>query len=200
MSSAKRELRFPVSEKAGDVKDASLKSPPGMDGIVIDVKVFSRQERTDRTKKFEKAGERYTPTLQKIDAKITKEMTGAQLSLAVLVELREKALAYALFNLQERGRMFIRPGEEVYEGQVVGLHSRDNDLTVNPLKAKQLTNIRAAGKDDNVLLAAPQRMTLELGLEFIADDELLEITPRHVRIRKRYLKGFERKRASRLAS
>ncbi len=111
-----------------------------------------------------------------------------------------KVLAYALFNLQERGRMFIRPGEEVYEGQVVGLHNRDNDLTVNPLKAKQLTNIRAAGKDDNVLLAAPQRVTLELGLEFIADDELLEITPRHVRIRKRYLKGFERKRASRLAS
>ena len=111
-----------------------------------------------------------------------------------------KVLAYALFNLQERGRMFIRPGEEVYEGQVVGLHSRDNDLTVNPLKAKQLTNIRAAGKDDNVLLAAPQRMTLELGLEFIADDELLEITPRHVRVRKRHLKEFERKRASRLAS
>ncbi|MDH3378850.1 MAG: translational GTPase TypA [Gammaproteobacteria bacterium] len=111
-----------------------------------------------------------------------------------------KVLAYALFNLQERGRMFVRPGEEVYEGQVVGLHSRDNDLTVNPLKAKQLTNIRAAGKDDNVLLAAPQRVTLELGLELIADDELLEITPRNVRVRKRHLKEFERKRASRLAS
>lgn len=111
-----------------------------------------------------------------------------------------KALAYALFNLQERGRLFIAPGEEVYEGQVVGLHSRDNDLTVNPMKAKQLTNIRAAAKDENVLLAAPQRMTLELGLEFIEDDELLEITPKHIRVRKRFLKGHERKRASRLAS
>ena len=111
-----------------------------------------------------------------------------------------KALAYALFNLQERGRLFIAPGEDVYEGQVIGLHSRDNDLTVNPMKAKQLTNIRAAGKDDNVLLNSPLRMTLELGLEFIEDDELLEITPKHIRVRKRFLKEYERKRASRLAS
>ncbi len=111
-----------------------------------------------------------------------------------------KALAYALFNLQERGRLFIEPGHEVYEGQVIGLHSRDNDLTVNPMKAKQLTNIRAAGKDDNVSLAAPMRITLELGLEFIGDDELLEISPNHIRIRKQFLKEYERKRASRLAS
>ena len=108
-----------------------------------------------------------------------------------------KALAYALFNLQERGRMLIGPGDEVYEGQVIGIHSRANDLTVNPLKAKQLTNIRAAGKDDNVLLNPPVCLTLEQGLEFIGDDELMEITPSHIRIRKRYLKEFERKRASR---
>ena len=111
-----------------------------------------------------------------------------------------RSLAYALFNLQERGRMLIGPGEEVYEGQVIGIHSRANDLTVNPLKAKQLTNIRAAGKDDNVLLNPSIRMTLEQGLEFIEDDELMEITPSHIRIRKRFLKGFERKRASRKPS
>ncbi len=110
-----------------------------------------------------------------------------------------KTLAYALFNLQERGRLFVAPGEEVYEGQVVGIHSRANDLTVNPLKAKQLTNIRAAGKDDNVLLSAPLRLSLEQALEFIEDDELLEITPAHIRIRKRHLKEHERKRANRLA-
>jgi GTP-binding protein len=108
-----------------------------------------------------------------------------------------KALAYALFNLQERGRLLIGPGDEVYGGQVVGIHSRANDLTVNPLKAKQLTNIRAAGKDDNVLLNPPIRMTLEQGLEFIEDDELMEITPSSIRIRKRHLKEHERKRASR---
>ncbi len=108
-----------------------------------------------------------------------------------------KALAYSLFNLQERGRLLIGPGDEVYEGQVIGIHSRANDLTVNPLKAKQLTNIRAAGKDDNVLLNPPLRMTLEQGLEFAEDDELMEITPSHIRIRKRHLREFERKRATR---
>ena len=111
-----------------------------------------------------------------------------------------RSLAYGLFNLQERGRMLIGPGEEVYEGQVIGIHSRANDLTVNPLKAKQLTNIRAAGKDDNVLLNPSIRLTLEQGLEFIEDDELMEITPSHIRIRKRFLKEFERKRASRRLS
>lgn len=108
-----------------------------------------------------------------------------------------KTLAYALFNLQERGRLMVGAGEEVYEGQVVGIHSRVNDLTVNPLKAKQLTNIRAAAKDENTVLDAPMRMGLEQALEFIDDDELLEITPLHIRIRKRYLKEYERKRAAR---
>ena len=108
-----------------------------------------------------------------------------------------KALAYALFNLQERGRLFIAPGDDVYEGQVIGEHSRDNDLTVNPLKAKQLTNIRAAGKDDSILLTPPVRFSLEQAMEFINDDELVEVTPGNIRLRKRFLKESDRKRASR---
>ncbi len=108
-----------------------------------------------------------------------------------------KALAYALFNLQERGRLLIGPGDQVYEGQVVGIHQRGNDLTVNPLKAKQLTNIRAAAKDENVLLTPALRMSLEQALEFIEEDELIEITPAAIRIRKLYLKEHERRRAER---
>ncbi len=108
-----------------------------------------------------------------------------------------RALGYALFNLQERGRMLIAPGTEVYEGMVVGIHSRDNDLVVNPMKAKQLTNIRAAGSDENILLTPPVRFTLEQALEFIEDDELVEVTPRHIRIRKKLLREPDRKRAAR---
>jgi GTP-binding protein len=108
-----------------------------------------------------------------------------------------KVLGYALMNLQERGRLVVKPGEEVYEGQIVGIHARENDLTVNPLKAKQLTNIRAAGKDDNVLLTPPVVFSLEQALEFIADDELVEITPAAIRLRKRFLKEHERKRFGR---
>jgi len=108
-----------------------------------------------------------------------------------------KALGYALFNLQERGRLFIGPGEEVYDGMIIGIHSRGNDLVVNPLKAKQLTNIRAAGTDENILLTPPVRMSLEQALEFIDDDELVEVTPHHLRLRKKLLKEHERKRASR---
>ncbi|HXF07247.1 MAG TPA: translational GTPase TypA [Candidatus Acidoferrales bacterium] len=108
-----------------------------------------------------------------------------------------KALAYALFNLQERGRLFIGHGEEVYEGMIIGIHSRDNDLVVNPLKAKQLTNIRAAGSDENIILTPPIRLTLEQALEFIDDDELVEVTPKAIRVRKRFLKEHERKRLAR---
>jgi len=106
-------------------------------------------------------------------------------------------VAYALFSLQDRGKLFVGPGEEVYEGMIVGLHSRENDLVVNPLKKKQLTNIRAAGKDDALLLTPPVRMSLEQALEFLADDELLEVTPDSIRLRKRLLKEHERKRAGR---
>ena len=109
-----------------------------------------------------------------------------------------KALAFALFYLQERGRMFIKPNSEVYEGQIIGLHSRDNDLTVNPLKGKQLTNVRASGKDDAIVLETPIKLTLESAIEVIDDDELVEITPNNIRIRKMKLKEHERKTASRL--
>ena len=108
-----------------------------------------------------------------------------------------KALGFAIFNLQDRGKMMIEPTVMVYEGQVVGIHSRDNDLTVNPLKGKQLTNVRASGKDDAIQLVPPVKHTLESALEFIDDDELVEITPETIRIRKRYLLEHERKRASR---
>jgi GTP-binding protein len=110
---------------------------------------------------------------------------------------RDADHAAALFNLQERGRMMIGPGEAVYEGMVVGIHNRGNDLVVNPMKAKQLTNVRAAGSDENILLSPPVRMTLEQALEFIDDDELVEITPAAIRVRKKWLKEHERKRAGR---
>jgi GTP-binding protein len=108
-----------------------------------------------------------------------------------------EAVAYALFNLQERGRLFVAPGEKLYEGMIIGIHSRDNDLVVNPIKTKKLTNIRAAGKDDAILLTPPIELTLEYAVEFIADDELVEVTPTSIRIRKRFLKEQDRKRASR---
>ena len=106
-----------------------------------------------------------------------------------------KSLAFALFNLQARGRLMIDPNEEVYEGMIVGLHTRPNDLVVNPLKGKQLTNIRAAGRDENVVLNSPIRYSLEQALEFIDDDELVEVTPNHIRVRKKLLTENERKRA-----
>jgi GTP-binding protein len=109
------------------------------------------------------------------------------------------ALAYALFNLQERGRLFVGPGDEIYEGQIVGEASREGDMVVNPLKGKKLTNVRAAGKDDNVLLTPPVRMPLEQAMEYVGDDELVEVTPRNIRLRKRHLREGERKRAGRAA-
>ncbi len=108
-----------------------------------------------------------------------------------------KSVAFALFNLQARGRLFVEPNQEIYEGMVVGLHSRGNDLTVNPLKTKQLTNIRAAGSDENVVLTPAVRRTLEQAIEFISDDELVEVTPETIRIRKKLLTENERKRAGR---
>ncbi len=110
-----------------------------------------------------------------------------------------KALAFALFNLQERGRLFIGHGDEVYEGMIVGIHSRSNDLVVNPTKAKQLTNIRAAGSDENLLLTPPVRFSLEQALEFIDEDELVEVTPKAIRLRKKLLTEQARRRALRAA-
>ena len=109
------------------------------------------------------------------------------------------AVAYALWKLQDRGRMFVSPGEPLYEGMIIGMHSRDNDLVVNPIKGKQLTNIRASGTDEAVRLTPPIQLTLESAIEFIADDELVEVTPKSIRVRKRYLQEHERKRASRAA-
>lgn len=111
-----------------------------------------------------------------------------------------KTLTFALFNLQERGRMLVQPGNDVYEGMIVGIHSRANDLIVNPTKAKQLTNIRAAGNDENLILTAVQLLSLEQALEFIDDDELVEVTPKTIRIRKKLLLEHERKRATRSAT
>jgi len=108
------------------------------------------------------------------------------------------AVAYSLFSLQERGRLFVSHGEAVYEGMIIGIHSRENDLVVNPIKTKKLTNIRAAGKDDALILTPPIELTLEYAVEFIADDELVEVTPKNIRIRKRMLLEHERKRASRV--
>ena len=106
-----------------------------------------------------------------------------------------KVLGYALFNLQERGHMCVAPGDEVYEGQIVGIHSRDNDLVVNVLKGKKLTNMRASGSDENIILTPPKKFSLEQALEFINDDELVELTPNSIRLRKRFLKEHERKRS-----
>ncbi|MGO8754529.1 MAG: translational GTPase TypA [Gallionellaceae bacterium] len=108
-----------------------------------------------------------------------------------------EAVAYALWNLEDRGRMFVSPGDKLYEGMIIGIHSRDNDLVVNPIKGKKLTNVRASGTDEAVRLTPPIKLTLESAVEFIDDDELVEITPKSIRIRKRFLKEHDRKRASR---
>jgi GTP-binding protein len=133
--------------------------------------------------------DRYAP---RAPGSIGQRVNGVMVSI-----VQGKALAYALFNLQERGWLFIGHGAEVYEGMIVGIHSRDNDLIVNPTKGKQLTNVRAAGSDENIILTPPIRYSLEQALEFIDDDELVEITPASIRLRKKLLTENERKRDSR---
>ena len=124
--------------------------------------------------------------------------TIAQRNNGTLVSMIQgKALAYALFNLQERGKLFVGHGAPVYEGMIVGIHKRANDLVVNPTKAKQLTNVRAAGTDENLVLSPPLNYSLEQSLEFLDDDELLEVTPANLRLRKKFLKEIDRKRESR---
>jgi len=127
-----------------------------------------------------------------VDKELAPRISGVLISNA-----QGEAVAYSLFNLQERAKLFVGPGDPIYEGQIVGINSRDDDMVVNPLKAKKLTNVRAAGKDENVLLVPPIRLSLEQAMEFIADDELVEVTPKSIRLRKRYLKEGERKRAER---
>ncbi len=126
-----------------------------------------------------------------------KGSVGNRINGVLISMVQGKSLGYALFNLQERGRLFIEHGTEVYEGMVIGIHSRDNDLVVNPTKAKQLTNMRASGSDENILLTPPIKMSLEQALEFIDEDELVEVTPQSIRLRKKMLTENERKRASR---
>ena len=129
-------------------------------------------------------------------APVKADMPGRRNGVLISAEHGE-AVAYALWKLEDRGRMFVSPGDKLYEGMVIGIHSRDNDLVVNPIKGKQLTNVRASGTDEAVRLTPPVRLTLESAVEFIDDDELVEITPLSVRIRKRYLTEIERKRAVR---
>ena len=129
-------------------------------------------------------------------APVKAEMPGRRNGVLISAEQGE-AVAYALWKLEDRGRMFVSPGDKLYEGMIIGIHSRDNDLVVNPIKGKQLTNVRASGTDEAVRLTPPVRLTLESAVEFIDDDELVEITPLSVRMRKRYLTEIERKRAGR---
>ncbi|MEC8427077.1 MAG: translational GTPase TypA, partial [Pseudomonadota bacterium] len=113
--------------------------------------------------------------------------------------VKGKTLSYGLYNLQDRGRLFLGHGAEVYEGQIIGIHSRSNDLAVNPTKGKQLTNVRASGTDEALTLTPPIKHTLEQALEFIEDDELVEVTPESIRLRKKLLTETERKRAKNAA-
>ncbi|MCA9750808.1 MAG: translational GTPase TypA, partial [Gemmatimonadetes bacterium] len=136
--------------------------------------------------------DKYAPAKE---GRIGRRANGVMVSMAT-----GKALSYALDNLQERGRLFASPGDEVYEGQIVGIHSRDSDLVVNPLKGKKLTNMRASGKDESILLTPPIKFSLEEALEFLDDDELLEITPDAIRLRKRHLKENERFLAAKRAA
>jgi len=129
-------------------------------------------------------------------APVKAEMPGRRNGVLISAESGE-AVAYALWKLEDRGRMIVVPGDKLYEGMIIGIHSRDNDLIVNPIKGKQLTNVRASGTDEAVRLTPPVRLTLESAVEFIDDDELVEITPLSIRVRKRYLTEIERKRAAR---
>ena len=193
--------RGAVMEKLGERRGELRDMGPGQEGRVrLDYLVPSRGligfrseflTQTSGTGLMYSTFERYGP---KATGTLGERRNGVLVSMA-----GGKSLAYPLFNLQDRGQLFIGPGTAVYEGMVVGIHSRANDLVVNPLKAKQLTNIRAAGSDENVLLTPPVNVTLEFALEFIADDELVEVTPKSIRIRKKHLLEHERKRASRAA-
>ncbi len=180
------ELKDMVPDGKGRVRLDYLIPTRGLIGFRSDFLTL-----TSGTGVMDHAFESYGP---QVAGELGKRTNGALVSMAT-----GKALAYALFNLQERGRLFIGHGAEVYEGMLVGIHTRGNDLCVNPLKAKQLTNIRAAGSDENIILVPKIETTLEFALEFINADELVEVTPKSVRIRKKFLKELERKRASRAA-
>ncbi len=186
-----------LGERRGEVREMT---PDGKGRVRLDYLIPSRGliglrsgflTATSGTGLIYHTFETYAPRL---GGKLAQRQNGV-----LVAKANGKALAYALFNLQERGHLFIGHATEVYQGMVIGIHARANDLVVNPLKGKQLTNIRAAGTDENIVLSPPIETTLEYALEFIDDDELVEVTPGSVRIRKKLLKEHERKRASRAA-
>ena len=191
-----------IMEKLGERKAQLIDMVPDSKGRVrIDYSIASRGLigfRTEFLTLTSGSGlmyhtfDKYRPVIEGLQ---TGRRNGALISIG-----QGKALPYALFNLQDRGKMIIKNGVEVYEGMIIGIHSRNNDLVVNPLKGKQLTNVRASGNDDAVLLTTPINVTLEFALEFINDDELIEVTPTSLRIRKKFLKEHERKKAARAAS
>jgi len=186
-----------LGERRGELKDMV---PDGRGRVRLDYLIPTRGligfrseflTLTSGTGLMYHAFERYGP---RAAGELGRRSNGALVSMAT-----GKAVAYALWGLQDRGRLFVGHNTDVYEGMVVGIHSRGNDLCVNPLKTKQLTNIRAAGSDENIILVPPIATTLEYSLEFINDDELVEVTPKSIRIRKKFLKEHERKKAGRAA-
>ena len=183
-----------MGERKGQLKDMT---PDGKGRVRLDYIAPARgligfqstyRTLTAGTGLFFRVFDHWGPATEKLAARIN----------GTLISMEQgTTVAYALFNLQDRGKLFAGPGEDVYEGMIIGLHARENDLVVNPLKTKKLSNVRAAGKDDALLLTPPIKMSLEQALEFLADDELLEVTPESIRLRKRLLKENERKRADR---
>jgi len=190
-----------VMEKLGERRGVLQEmTPDGQGRVRLDYTIPSRgligfrpefMTATSGTGLMYHAFDRYAP---RAAGTLAERRNGVMISMA-----NGKAVAFALFNLQERGRLFAEPGDEIYEGMVVGIHARHNDMTVNPMKGKQLTNIRASGTDEAVTLTPAIPTTLEYALEFIDDDELVEVTPKTIRIRKKLLKEHERKKASRAA-
>ena len=189
-----------IMEKLGERKAQLIDMVPDSNGRVrIDYSIASRGLigfRTEFLTLTSGSGlmyhtfDKYKPIIEGLQ---TGRRNGALISIG-----QGKALPYALFNLQDRGKMIIKNGVEVYEGMIIGIHSRNNDLVVNPLKGKQLTNVRASGSDKAVTLVPPVKMTLEHMISFIRDDELLEVTPMNLRLRKKYLDSNERKREKKL--
>ena len=185
-----------LADRKGELQDMS---PDGKGRVRLDYRIPTRGLigfRTEYLTATSGTGLLYH-VFEKYD-RLVPEALGQRNNGVLISMVHGKALAYALFNLQERGRLMLEHGNAVYEGMIVGIHSRRNDLVVNPTKAKQLTNIRAAGSDENIVLTPPVKYSLEQALEFIDDDELLEITPHHIRLRKKLLTETERKRDSRL--
>lgn len=185
-----------LGERRGDLQDML---PDGRGRVRLDYRIPSRgligfqsdfMTMTRGTGVISHVFDEYAPVKPEITARRNGVLISAE---------QGEAVAYALWKLQERGRMFVSPGDRLYEGMVIGIHSRDNDLVVNPIKGKQLTNIRASGTDEAVTLIPPIQLSLESAIEFITDDELVEITPKTIRIRKRLLLEHERKKASRAA-